>query len=271
MIEMTDNEFDKFSVYIKKELGINMGKEKKMLVFTRLKSILKEHGFTNFSQYYDYLIKDKTGKALSELTVKITTNHTYFMRETKHFDYFKDVVLPEIYKKHKGKKDLTLWCAASSSGEEPYTLQMIVQDFMENKEAGWNTNMLATDISSKVLDICVKGVYSNESMEVLPKDWKKKYFNKYDDENSIIKDEIKKNLIFRKFNLMDEVYQLKPIIQVIFCRNVIIYFDNNIKEEIIKKLHKVMEPGGYLFIGHSETINQGDLFEYVRPAVYRKI
>ncbi|MCL2350767.1 MAG: protein-glutamate O-methyltransferase CheR [Defluviitaleaceae bacterium] len=247
-----------------------MGDEKRTLVYSRLRPLLREKGFTQFSDFIQYVKTDKTGEAAVILTNRLTTNHTFFMREAEHFDFLKDIVFPWIEKDHGREKDLRLWCAASSSGEEPYTLQMLAQDYFESRQ-GWDTEILATDISEKVLTQASLGIYSNESLQVMPEAWLKNYFRKYDSCNMAVKDNIKKFMTFRKFNLMEEKMPFKRPFHAIFCRNVMIYFDNQTREAIVNRLYKVLEKGGYLFIGHSESLSNIDSkFEYVRPAVYRK-
>jgi len=226
----------------------------------------------NFSDYYNFLTGDKTGTAVTEMINRITTNHTYFMRETDHFDHLKDKALPEIYENFNSQKDIRLWCAASSSGEEPYTLQMIIEDFFKSKTPKWNTESLATDISASVLNKAVHGVYNTGSIEELPATWQKTYFKKLDSENSIVVDSLKSKIMFRKLNLMDEKFPFKKKFHVIFCRNVMIYFDEPTKNRVIRKMYDILEHGGYLYIGHSETIGRaGDGFKYIMPAVYKKL
>lgn len=271
MRDITDKEFSLIRDYIKNKLGISLNDEKKSLVYSRLRTTLAEKGFDNFTQYYEYLINDKTGSALVNFTDKVTTNHTFFMREVDHFDYYRDTVLPYIEQTYRAQKDLRLWCAACSSGEESNTLQMITQDFFKSKSDVWNTQMLATDISTAVLDKAVHSVYTNESIAVLPDRWRREYFKKYDAENSIVVDGIKKQIIYRKFNLMEEKYPFKKKFQVVFCRNVMIYFDNQTRDAVVSKLYDITEPGGYLFIGHSESLNHtGTRYKYIMPAIYRK-
>ena len=271
MRALTDSEFQKLRDYIKQNLGINLSDEKRSLVYTRLRSVLDARNIDNFSDYYDFLVKDKTGTAITELFNKITTNHTYFMRETDHFDHLRDKSLPEIYAKFSSQQDMRLWCAASSSGEEPYTLQMILEDFFKNKTPKWNTQSLATDISATVLDKAVHGVYSTASVKELPTAWQKEYFKKFDDENSVVSDDLKSKILFRKLNLMDENFPFKKKFHIIFCRNVMIYFDEATKNKVIRKMYDCLEHGGYLYIGHSETIGRaGDGFKYELPAVYKK-
>lgn len=271
MITISEKEFKILTEYIKKNYGIHLKKEKQTLITGRLHNVLTQMGFNSFTEYYDYLIKDKTGEASIILIDKITTNHTYFMRETEHFYIFRDSVLPYMKKNNKDK-DLRIWCAASSTGEEPYTLAMILDGFFNKDKLWWDTKVLATDISKSVLDTAKKGVYNNEKLLPLPKHWKLNYFNKYDKENSIVDDKIKNEVVYRRFNLMENTFPFKKKFHVIFCRNVMIYFDNETKDRLINKFYDIMEPGGYLFIGLSESLNREKTnFKYISPAVYRKI
>jgi chemotaxis protein methyltransferase CheR len=270
VINITLKEFRLLSEYIEAQYGIHLRDEKQSLLAGRLQNVLVQLGFDSFTQYYDYLITDKSGDAGIVLVDKISTNHTYFMRETKHFYYFRDKVLP-ILKNTVIDKDLRIWCAASSTGEEAYTLAMLVDEFLGKDKMWWDAKILATDISTSVLDTAKKGIYSNEQLSPLPSGWKSQYLNKYDNENSTFTDKIKNEVIFRRFNLMENVFPFKKKFHVIFCRNVMIYFDNKTKELLINKLYDMLNYGGYLFIGHSESINrETSRFKYICPAVYRK-
>lgn len=271
MKELTQKEFELISQYIKKNFGINLGIEKKSLIYSRLINVLKEKNIKDFTQYYEYLLNDKSGDAIKIFIDKITTNHTFFMRETEHFDYLKQIVLPYIEKEYITDKDVRVWCAGCSSGEESYTLQMILTEYFEST-VGWNTEMLATDISSTVLKKASMGIYKNESIDNLPESFKNLYFDTYDIKNKIVKNDIKNKIIYRKFNLMEERFNFKKKFQVIFCRNVMIYFDNKTRDELVEKFYDLTESGGYLFIGHSESLNNtASKYNYVKPAVYRKI
>lgn len=268
---ITEKEFYLLAEYIEKNYGIHLKKEKQTLITGRLHNSLAQLGFNNYSDYYKYLVADKTGQASKLLIDKITTNHTYFMRESEHFYYFRDRVLPYL-KKTCIEKDLRIWCAASSSGEEPYTLAMILDEFFNKEKLWWDTKVLATDISNSVLETAKKGIYSNERVHPLPKHWKLNYFNQYDNENSIVTDKIKNEVIYRKFNLMENVFPFKRKFHVIFCRNVMIYFNDETKNRLVNKFYDIMEPGGYLFIGLSESLNREKTrFKYISPAIYRKI
>jgi len=269
--DLTDKEFNMLRDYIQKTIGINLGNEKKSLVYSRLRSVIAEGNFDSFSQYFEYLKNDKTDTAVTLFIDKITTNHTFFMREVDHFDFLRDTALPFVEKEFGSGKDLRMWCAACSSGEEAYTLQIIVNEYFK-KDTSWNKEILATDISTNVLDKAVAGIYTNESLKPLPEKWKKEYFRVIDQEHSAVVDSIKRNIVFRRFNLMDDKFPFKKKFQIIFCRNVMIYFDNQTRDTLVQKFYNFMEQGGYLFIGHSESLSHTKTpYKYVKPAVYRKI
>lgn len=271
MVPITEKEFIQLADYIKANYGINLKLEKQALVSGRLQNVLLQNNINNFSDYYNYIVSDKTGTAAITLIDKITTNHTFFMREMEHFSYFRENVLPNLVKTIGGK-DLRIWSAGCSSGEEPYTIAMIIDEFFANERQNWDTKILATDISSKVLETAINGVYENDKIASLPSTWKMKCFNKLQDEKSILIDKIRNEVIFRKLNLMDKVFPFKKKFHVIFCRNVMIYFDYKTKMELIQKFYNFMEPGGYLFIGHSESLGRDEtLYKYILPAVYRKL
>jgi chemotaxis protein methyltransferase CheR len=270
MISITHKEFKQLSDFIKANYGINLKEEKIALLTGRLHNVIEQGGFDSFGSYYDYIINDSSGEAVITLINKITTNHTFFMREADHFYFFRDHVLPYLADTVK-EKDLRIWCAACSSGEESYTLAMIIDEYFGKDKLFWDTKILATDISEKVLTIAKAGIYSNERVSPLPAQWKMNYFRKQNSDNVTVVDKIKNEVIYRKFNLMDHVFPFKKKFHVIFCRNAMIYFDNNTKTELVNKFYESLEHGGYLFIGHSESLNRETTkFSYVRPSVYRK-
>lgn len=272
MITITDKEFQQFTTYIKINYGINLKDEKRSLVTGRLENVLKENGISNFTDYYKYIQSDKTGKAVNTLVNKITTNHTFFMREVDHFYYFRDYVLPYLKRVESKDKDLRIWSAGCSSGEEPYTLAMLMDEFFGKEKIWWDTKVLATDISSKVLSKAIEGIYLNDELEDIPSMWKLNYFKKIYHEKYEVSDKIKKEVIYRKLNLMEGVFPFKKKFHVVFCRNVMIYFDEKTKYELVNKFYDNMEQGGYLFIGHSESLVRGETdFRYMMPAVYRKL
>lgn len=270
MITIKDKEFKQLTAYIKANYGINLKEEKQALVTGRLQNVLIQNGFHDFSEYYEYILLDKTGNAVTTLINKITTNHTFFMREEQHFYYFRDKVLPYLTNTIRDQ-DLRIWSAGCSSGEEPYTLKMLIDEFLGKDKTVWDSKILATDISSKVLEAAKKGVYNNDRLVSLPAGWRLNYFKNIDNENSVLIDSIRNEVIYRKFNLMEEVFPFKHKFHVIFCRNVMIYFDNETRRNLVNKFYDALEYGGYLFIGHSESISRDETkFKYITPAVYRK-
>jgi len=269
-IELKDKDFHEIRQYVKQNFGISMGEEKRTLVFSRLRPVIRDKGFADFGELLEWVRTDKSGDARTLIATRLTTNHTFFWREPEHFELLRSAVFPWIEQEFSHERDLRLWCAACSSGEEAYILQILAQEYFENKQ-GWNIEILATDISEKVLAQSLQGVYSKESLAALPEGWLKKYFSPYDAQNMVAKDILKKNITFRKFNLIDEKMPFKKPFHVIFCRNVMIYFDGPTREAIAKRFAGVLHKGGHLFIGHSESLSTMNVgLQYVKPAVYRR-
>lgn len=211
------------------------------------------------------------GEESNTLINVLTTNHTYFMRESVHFDFMKNEVLPYLKAKAESTKDLRIWSAASSTGEEPYTLAMVLMDFFRLEQGNWDTRILATDISTRVLEHAVKGVYLKEDLEALPDNWKRRYFTAKGNEEYEAKEELKRQVFFRRFNLMDP-FPFKRKFHVVFLRNVMIYFQDDVKYRLVNKIYDHMEPGGYLFIGTTESLDKAKMrFQYVQPSIYRKV
>jgi len=269
MIVIRDDEFHQLVNYVKSYCGLDLS-GKRHLIEGRLQPVLAALNMNSFAEYYHYVVKDKSGEALINLLNKLTTNHTYFMRESDHFLFFRDTVLP-YWSAAAKNKDLRIWSAGCSTGEEPYTLAMILQDFFGDKKWLWDTRVLATDISRKVLEIASEGVYTSEQVAVLPEHWRRDYFRPVENGRYRVVDKIRNEVIFRAFNLNNPVYPFKQKFHVIFCRNVMIYFDNETKQELVNKFYENLESGGYLFIGHAESISRDRTkFKYVKPAVYYK-
>ena len=270
MTNITEKEFRLLVDYVKQSYGINLT-EKKTLVVGRLQNILIQKNMKNFTEYFDYISSDASGDSVVELINKLTTNHTYFLREAEHFNFFNTKVLPELVKRQYRTKDMRIWSAGCSTGEEPYTLAMLMSEYFGLEKGYWDTKLLATDISSKVINAATSGIYLNEQLASLPEQWQRNYFKKIDQEKSAIVDKIKNEVIFRIFNLMNDVFPFKKKFHVIFCRNVMIYFDAKTKRELVSKFYDNTEDGGYLFIGHSESIGRDETkYKYIMPAVYRK-
>lgn len=273
LISLRDDEFKLISAMVYERFGIVLSEQKRSLVTGRLNKVLRHHGFKSFKEYYDHVVKDKTGAALSIMIDKISTNHTFFYRESDHFKFLLDTAFPAIAARSAGNgRAMRIWCAASSSGEEPYTLAMMLSEYFKHQLSNWDTGVLATDISIGMLEVARTGLYMSENVQQLPADLRSKYFQRSDRQDYwAIKQQIKDLVLFRRLNLMNETFPFRGKFQIIFARNVMIYFDEGTRQDLVRKFYENMIPGGYLFIGHSETLGRNNrLFKYIRPAVYRK-
>jgi chemotaxis protein methyltransferase CheR len=272
MMNITDAEFHSIRDLVYNRFGITLSDQKKSLVVGRLQKILRQRGFNTFKQYYDMLVADKTDAAISELANQITTNHTFFFRESDHFDFFKSDILPWMTKEHKAKndKDLRIWCAAASSGEEPYTLIITLLEHFGQDYKNWDCGLLATDVSEKALVAAKRGIYDTTRLQGVSPAVINKYFKKTPEGYAVI-DQLKKEVTIRRFNLMNKMLPFKKKFDCIWCRNVMIYFDTPTKHELVNRMYEQTVNGGYLLIGHSETLARDQTkWKYVKPAVYRK-
>lgn len=267
---MTEEEFFRIHTFLKSRYGIDMSR-KKEIVAGRLENYVRNHGWKNYTEYMNAVETDYTGTLEKEMVNLLSTNHTFFMREFEHFNFLRQKVLPYLREKEARNKDLCIWSAASSTGEEPYMIAMLLKDFFGLEHAQWNTQVLATDISTEVLKQAVAGVYAKEQILQLPDHWKRRFLREHPDgEYFEVTDEIKNEVIFRQFNLMD-TFPFKRKMHIIFLRNVMIYFDHNTKKQLIQKIYDIMEPGGYLFIGRTETLERGAApFQLIQPSIFRK-
>ena len=267
---ITDEEFLRIVRYLKPRYGLDL-EQKKVIVNGRMENYIRAGGWANFNQYMDAVESDRSGRLEMILVNMLTTNHTYFMREFGHFDFFRKVVLPWLKAKESAKKDLRIWCGAASTGEEPYMIAMVLQDFFGIEHNQWDTKVLATDVSTKVLKQAIAGIYDEEGLKKVPEQWKRHFFKQ--DKISgqyMVKDELKKEVIFRQFNLM-EPFPFRKKLHTVFLRNVMIYFDEKTKQEVVQKVYDALEPGGYLFIGTTETLDRSSTpFQIIQPSIFRK-
>ncbi|MEN2257873.1 protein-glutamate O-methyltransferase CheR [Paraclostridium benzoelyticum] len=268
-MELTNQDFLRLKNYMYNNYGINL-ENKRTLIETRLLLMVKKLGFTDFKSYIDNLMKDSTGEQASTLVEKLTTNFTYFMREEQHYDFLKnEILMPSLKRPHAG--GIKIWSAASSTGEEPYCIAMLVSSIL-GKSSKFKVSITASDISDNVLKQAKAGIYSEDKISKLPAAWKKSFFKKVSEKNYMIDDNVKQLIDFKYFNLNNSLGWEKCKYDVIFCRNVMIYFDTPTKQRLIKRLYDSLKPGGYLIIGMSENLSnlQTD-FQRVKPSVYRKI
>jgi len=270
-VRLSDAEFWRIVNYVKGRYGIDLS-QKRVLIAGRLENYLLRNGYQSYGEYFQEVERNPDGKEAMNLINVLTTNHTYFMREFTHFEYMQKHVLPWIRSIEESRgKDVRIWSAASSTGEEPYTIQMVLNDFFGLGAPGWDTQILATDISTEVLQKAKTGIYLAEQMEAVPDQWKRRYFQAISPEEYQVSPEIRKQIVFRPFNLMEKI-PFKGLFHVVFLRNVMIYFEGETKRSLLKRISRHMVNGGYLFIGTTESIDRaGTDFQYIQPSIYRKV
>lgn len=264
------SEFRQISELAYQRFGLDLKKGKEALVAARLGKRLRQKGIKSFAEYYRHVLADPTGDALVELIDSLTTNHTSFMRERAHFDFLARAANDEF----QGIPTLEIWCAASSTGEEPYSIAMCLSDALshgaENRRRSFQ--ILATDISTRVLAHARRGVYSAERLQELPETWRRAYLLRGEGGctgSYKIKPELASRVEYQRLNLI-EPFTHQRLFHVIFCRNVMMYFDKPTQQDIVRRLSACLEPGGYLFVGHSESLTGVEHeLKYVRPATYR--
>jgi len=274
MMHISDHEFGLFRRLIYQGFGIDLNEAKRSLLVRRLQSVVRARGFDSFTAYYHYLTTHPSDRDFTDLVNRITTNYTFFNREPEHFSFFVRVTVPWIRQSHiaRGSRDVRIWCAAASTGEEPYMLAMLLLEGFSRDYALWDAGLLATDISEKALAKAVSGRYPADAFTRLPEALRAKWFTRVDAETYEAVPKLKREITFRRFNLINQTYPFKLPFDAIFCRNVMIYFDHPTRERVLARLHACLVPGGYLFIGHSESIIQREgRWQYIQPAVYRKI
>ncbi len=267
---MSDQEFFSLQQLIYRHSGIRLTEEKRDLLRARLGGRIRELKMANYREYYELVVNDPSGQELVRLIDAISTNLTYFFREPSHFELLRKEVLPALLadKNKRGQRRIRFWSAGCSSGEEPYSLLMIVLPLLKPASA-WDFKLLASDISTKVLAAARAGVYGLEQVKRLNPVQIEQYFERLA-EGLGVSVLIKSFITFARINLL-EPFPFQGPFEVIFCRNVMIYFDRPTQQKVVNKFWDYLSPGGHLFIGHSENLTGLDhRFRFVRPAVYRK-
>jgi chemotaxis protein methyltransferase CheR len=266
---LNNDVFKLFRALVYRECGINLTDHKRAMFSSRLQKRLSQLGLTSFQDYYDLVVGGHSDAELTTMLDYISTNQTEFFREPHHFTFLRERVLPEL----AVDKTVRIWSTACSSGEEPYSIAMTLSDTIDSSST-WNCRILASDISTRMLAKAATGQYSHEKINSLSSDLVRRHFllGKGNRRELVkIKPHIANMAVFRRINLMDDRYPIKSLLDVIFCRNVLIYFDRETQAKVLARLSRYLKPGGYLFLGHSETM-QGisDAFHYVAPTIYRK-
>ena len=270
---LSDETFERFSAYITSRYGIKLPPVKQLMLESRLRKRLRELNIPDFEAYADYVFRDENVDEIIHMADVITTNKTDFFREPRHFDILSKIVLPELVGKQIGlARALKVWSAACSTGEEPYTLAMVLSEFAE-KYPGYKFNILGTDLSTKVLRHAQNAVYSAARIEPVLEALRKKYLlrSRNPGDNLVrIRPHLRDCVQFQRLNFLEDPYPSNPM-DIIFCRNVFIYFDRETQLGILRKMCGSLRPGGFLFIGHSETLNGMDLpLELIESTVYQK-
>jgi chemotaxis protein methyltransferase CheR len=272
---MSAKDYARLCDLIYAEAGIHLGTEKKLMLEARLKRRIKALVLAGYSQYCDYVFGHQGLKdELLHLIDVVTTNKTDFYREPRHFDFLTAKALPDLSSRNRPGRPLLVWSAGCSTGEEPYTLAIVLNEYAET-HPGFRFKILATDISTTVLAKADRGVFTIDVVAPVPEVLKRKYFLRSRDPGSSqvrVAPELRRMVEFRRLNFMDADYGLLEKADAIFCRNVIIYFDRPTQERILGRLAGNLALGGYMFVGHSETLHDMNLpLAPVAPALYRRV
>ncbi|MCK4658133.1 MAG: chemotaxis protein CheR [Phycisphaerae bacterium] len=273
--DLTRKEYERIRDLVYANSGINLGNDKMQLVRTRLGKRVRNDGFSSFGEYLRHVEQDSTGAELGSLLDAISTNTTHLFREMRHFEMLRSIITTWIQDKNwrAGHSEVRIWSAASSSGEEPHSIAMTVHHALSGFP-GIGLKILATDISMQMLHKAKRGIYESHRVGTAPADYRNRYFRKIHENGQSflqIVPELSSLITFTRFNLMTPTFPFRHGFDVIFCRNVMIYFDRPTQETLVNKLAHHLHPGGYLMIGHSESLNgiQHPL-NYIEPTVYRK-
>lgn len=274
-VHLSDRDFNRFRKLIFNLAGITLSEHKRALVYSRLAKRLRAHGLDNYSDYYDLVSNaEPDSQEIVEFINAITTNKTSFFREPHHFDFLREEIFP-VYldERNSGRrKSIRIWSAGCSAGQEPYTLAMTLFEFF-GTSSSLDMDILATDIDTNVLSRARQGVYSEEQIEDIPDYLLRKYFLKGKGERAGLAKagaELQSIIRFNRLNLFDPSWPMKEKLDIIFCRNVIIYFNRDTQRKLISRMTSHLKPGGYLMLGHSESLHGYDSgLQHIRKNVYR--
>lgn len=273
---LSDKMFHRFREFVQKELGIKMPDAKRRLLQGRIQKRMRRIKIGTFEDYYDYVFSPEgMDVELTHLMDSVTTNKTDFFREPKHFNFLVSEALPTLLNNNsfRGVNPVLCWSAGCSRGAEPYTLAMVLSDYSRLNQ-GFRFSIVATDISTKVLKIAVMGIYDEEDVLPVPMKMRKRYLMRSNDKQASlvrIRPELRSKVLFRRLNFMEEDYQINAPADIIFFRNVMIYFNRPTQETVINRLCKYLRKDGYFFTGHSETLSGLSVpLIQVAPTIYRR-
>jgi chemotaxis protein methyltransferase CheR len=275
-VMLSSRDFQQLSSFIYAQLGIKMPESKITMLSGRLTKRLRALDIGSFKSYCEFLFSQKgQEEEMVHLINAVTTNKTDFFREPSHFDYLVGTTLPALQRLRSfdSRRPLRIWSAGCSTGEEPYTLAMVLAEVRE-RQPGFQFEIIATDISTRVLDIARRAVYPMERVEPVSMVYRKKYLLKGRDRRNPevrIVPELRRSVRFGRLNFMEEDFGLPEMVDIIFCRNVIIYFDKTTQEQLMCKFSRYLNQDGFLFLGHSESLHGYDTpFAQIAPTIYRK-
>ncbi|MED5371959.1 MAG: protein-glutamate O-methyltransferase CheR [Myxococcota bacterium] len=266
---LTDAQFSRLCRLIQDHFGIEVPERKRPMLEVHLAKLAREMGYLDFASFFaEHLSQKPSEKVVSALVDGASTNHTYFWREPAHFRVLQERVIPELMVQGEREHDLRIWCAAAATGEEAVTLAMLAREAVLGTQ--WHTGVLATDISSTALGKARGGSWRADNVERLPQRLQQHFLPEQGGARQL-SGTIQDLVTWRRLNLLAGPYPFRKPFQVVFCRNVLIYFDEEHTRAVLNSIHEVMVPGGYLFLSHSETIGRNSPpFEYVQPGVYRR-
>jgi chemotaxis protein methyltransferase CheR len=269
--EFTSADFDAIRRTLYEHAGISLNDGKADLVYGRLARRLRELRMTHFSSYLDYVLSASGESEMVHFVNALTTNLTAFFREQHHFDFLTDTAFPEAMRRHQRDHRVRIWSAGCSTGEEPYSIAMTLADSLLSR-APWDTKLLATDLDSNVVATAHEGRYAVKRIEGLSRARAKKWFQALPGGNDVqVNTALQNTITFKQLNLMHD-WPMRGPFDMIFCRNVVIYFDKPTQKRLFDRYADILVDGGYLFLGHSETMhNLSDRFELVSQTIYRKI
>ncbi len=273
-VTLSEQDFRTISQLVYKYCGINLHSGKKELVRARLAKRLRELKLRSFPEYIEYATKDPAAKEFFSLIDSLSTNLTSFFREPQHFEYLNTVHFPAMFARKKSLKTnrIRVWSAGCSSGEEPYTIAIALLEAVAGM-GNLDVKILATDISTRVLDTAKRGVYEKRRIEPVSAALRHKYLKKRkegSEEVYEVSDTLRKHIVFARLNLMEE-WPVKPPVDFIFCRNVMIYFDKPTQQKLVNRYFDLLDSGGLLFTGHSESLTGiNHKYAYVQPTIYKK-
>jgi chemotaxis protein methyltransferase CheR len=272
--KLTDAEFEKLSRFIHSQYGIKMPPVKKIMLQSRLQKRLRALGIISFKLYIDYVFSPEGQDEIIHMMDVVSTNKTDFFRESAHFDFMKKTVMPEFLADKSQFRTIKIWSAGSSSGEEAYTIAMVLADY-KMINPNFDYQIYGTDLSTRILKTAIEGIYSERRIEDLPIEIKKRYFLKSKERNKQLVrviPELRKKTTFERLNFMADTYPVTEMFDIIFCRNVLIYFDRQTQESVISKLCRNLKHDGYFFLGHSESITGINVpLKHIQPTIFRRI